>query len=218
MQPNLVNGSSSITEPAPSQPQPDYSFLSNNPKKRFSLTINTGSFKGKLMIIGIVTIILLIIIFIIRIFVSSTPFSRSDYLAVVERQQQMIHILTTDVTSQTATQLSAADQDFSSSTLLVIQTDQYKTMSYLYDYNYKPSMSIVSNYYSNAIDQELNNSLSTNSFDTSFQSVMKQQLSEYIQELTIAYNSTSVNTGRTLIKSQYSQAKLLLKQIDRGIN
>lgn len=218
MQPNSVNENPIPVPPSSNQPQPDYGFLADQPKKKFSLPININTFKGKLLVIGVVTIILLIIIFIIRSIVSTIPFSTSDYLAVVERQQQILHIVSVDVTSQTSGQLSTANQDFTSTTQLVIQTAQYKTMTYLYDYKYKPSSSIISNYYSRTIDQELSNSLSTNSFDSTFKSVMKNQLNEYAQELTTAYNSTSVNSGRTLLKSEYSQAKLLLKQIDSGVN
>lgn len=192
---------------------PDFSFLNQPSKRRLKLPLGSGSLRSRI-IIGIIGFILVVIIIVILSSLFSTsPFSKSDYLTVLERQQEMYHILTTDITSANSNQLSSGDQDFASTAQLTLSTALSRTLSYTSSYGYKISSTKLANVYSRSIDSGFSSALESNNLGSYFHATMESQLSSYEQELSSAYNSTNNNSGRYLLKAEYSEAQLLTKAL-----
>ncbi len=201
-------------QPSMSQPKPDYSFLDQQPKKSRNIPFVGNTFLGKLVIILVCFVLIVILIVIAKDLFSSKPFSKSDYLLVAERQQEMLHILSVDVTNTNATQLSPADQNFVSTANLALQTAQLKTLQLMTAYKDKVNTANLAKVYSASIDSQFTSALSTNSFDTYFKSTMNQQLTSYLQDLKAAYASTTVANARPLLRAEYTEAKLLYSALN----
>lgn len=195
-------------------PPPDYGFLNEQPKKSFKIPFVGNSLIGRIVFALVVLLLLIIIIIIIKGIFTTAPFNKNDYLLIAERQGEILHILSTDISQTTIGQLSVRDQNFVATAGLSLTTAQSKTLVFLYDYKDTVSPNILANAYIPAIDNELKNSLSINNFDNTFNTIMKSQLDSYINELKVAYNSTNVSNGKSLLKSEYVEAKLLLTSLN----
>ncbi len=194
---------------SPENPQPNYDFLYSQPKRSLKLPLVGNSLAGKILV-GLVCLLLIVVLFIIiKGIVSPSSFNQSDYYVLVERQNEILHILTIDVTQQNVGLLSPADQNIAATSKLSIQTALTKTLIFLNDYGDKVNTSKLATVYSNSIDQTLTSSLSTNSFDSTFNSLMKSQLNYYEQDLKTAYATTTISSGKALLRAEYSEAKLL---------
>lgn len=195
-------------------PAPDYSFLNEQPKKHSKLPSFANSFVGKIFLILFVALIIIIILIIVKSIVSPAPFNKADYEVLIERQNEMVHIVKTDVTNTAQTQLTQADQNFAATTDLALTTAQSKTVTFLKDYGEKINLMKLEGVYDSSIDQTLSNSITTNSFDSTFRSVMQQQLQSYQQELKTAYASSRSASGKSLILSEYKESKQLLTALN----
>jgi hypothetical protein len=190
-------------------PSPDYSFLNEQPKKPSLFPSFANSFLGKIVFIIILAFLIVIILIVIKNIVSPSQINKSSYLVLVERQTEMLHILNTDVTQTAITQLSQSDQNFSTTANLALTTAQAKTLTFLADYNDKITSKQLANIYNTAIDQNLTSAVTSNSFDSTFKSVMQQQLTNYVSELKTAYSGSRSVSGKSLIKSEYDEAQQL---------
>ncbi|MHB1864913.1 MAG: hypothetical protein ACYCPS_01970 [Candidatus Saccharimonadales bacterium] len=214
MQPNQPYMQPQPTAPQPvmppQQPAPDYNFIYQQSQKKRRLPTLGNSLPVKIVFILLGLLVLVILFIIIKGIISPASFSHSDYYVVVERQYEMIHILTVDVTNTNISQLSNADQNFVATATLSLQTAAGKTLTFMSDNGYKVNLTQLAKAYNVSVDQQLSNSLQSNSFDSEFQSQFRTQLTYYQQELSAAYSSTKISSGRDLLASEYQEAKLLL--------
>jgi hypothetical protein len=199
-QPQPVNGA----------PQPDYSFLNQQPKRSFKLPFSTSSFTKKVIVIAVIAILLIILLIIGKGIISPAPFSKTDYLLVAERQQEMIHILTTDITQSNLSQLTTADQNFVATATVALGTAQVKTLAFMAVYKDKVKTANLAKIFDSSIDSALSAAQSSNNLDGAFKSEMQEQFNYYESDLKTAYNSTRISNGRLLISNEYSEVKLLI--------
>jgi hypothetical protein len=198
-------------QPYSNQPStPDYSFLNDQPNRARRLPSFGNTFSRKVLFILLVLLFIVIIFIIIKSILTPTEYNKSDYLIIVERQNEMLHIFSTDVTQTSTTQLSPADQNFFSTASLSLTTAQSNMLSFLADNGDKISSKQLATVFDPTIDQTLNNSIAANDFDSTFDNTMQQQLTSYQQELKTAYSSTKTNVGRNLLTNEYQEAVQLL--------
>lgn len=225
MQPNTPDASPPPA-PMPTLPnsqqlpslEPDYNFLGEQPKKSFNIPLLGNTLRGRLAVCVIGLLILVILFVVIKGLLTTPPFNKPDLYLVTERQQEILHILSTDVTSNNEGQLSQGEQNFAATASLAIQTSQTQTLTFMADYKYKINSKVLSAVYSTSLDQAFTNALTANTFANYFQSAMETQLQDYQQELKAAYNSTHISGGRGLLRSEYAQTNLLLNEVEQPLS
>src|ERR1700721_3969029 len=186
--------------PISDNPPPDYNFIYQQPKRSHHFPTLGKSFGGRLAILGVGFILLVILIILVKGLVSSSPFSQSDYDIVAERQQEILHILTSDISSSNTSQLSITNQNFFSTTIPSITTAQSKALNFLSDYHHQLNSKTLAGIHNTSVDQELSSAVSSNNLNSAFESVMTSQLNYYLIDLRAAYNSTTVVNGRSFFK------------------
>jgi len=202
------------TMPTTSSQDPNYDFLNQGSKSTSRLPFANNSKKTRIIVVIIFVVLLFILFSVVKSFLSSSPISKTDYTAIVDRQQEMLHILSVDVTQVTFTQLSPPDQNFSATALATLATDQQKTVGYMNDFKIKINGVKLAKLYDSSIDQNFKSALATNTFDTVFKSEMSNQLASYQQELSTAYKATTLTGGRKLLKIEDGEAKLLVTALN----
>jgi len=159
-------------------------------------------------------ILLIILYLIIKALLANPVINNSDYLVVTERQQEMIHILTVDITSSNVGILTPAEQNFVATASLTLGNAQTNTLNFMAKNGDKVNQSSLSNVYSTAVDSDLQNSINTNTLQVEFQTVMQTQLNNYLTNLNAAYSSTKVASGKSLLQSEYKTGQLLIKSLN----
>jgi flagellar basal body-associated protein FliL len=192
------------------QPAPDYSFLGEKPKRAIQLpTLKSKSFTARLAYVVGAFILLVILIIILKNLLVTPPFSNADYLVVAERQQEMQHILTSDITSSNVTELSTSNQDFVATASLTLQSSESQTLTLLAEDGDKVDSAALSRTFSSSVDTQVTGALAANNLSSVFQTVMSTQLGYYVSELSVAYNSTNSSSAKPTLRNEYRQAKLL---------
>ena len=204
-------GQSFNNNPAPA---PDYSFLDQQPKKSKRLPSFGGSFLGKIVLILIFATVAVIILIIVKSIVSPPPFNKAAYTVVIDRQNEMLHILNTDVTNAAQAQMTPIDNNFAATANLALSTAQVKTVSYLTAYKVKTDPKKLAVVFDPTIDKDLTGSLASNSFDGTFKAEMQQQLTSYQKEIKTAYLSSRAANGKSLLLSEYKEAGQLLTALN----
>ena len=160
-------------------------------------------------------LILLIIFIVIKGLFTVSPFNAADYLSVAQQQQEITHILSTDLSSSsTQTGLSINNQNFAVTAQLSIASAQAQLLSYLKKNNASVKSTELSLKISSSIDSQLTNSLTTNNFNQEFDTVMQSQLQIYENSLVAAYKTTHGQKGKALLSQEYAGAQLLIKQLN----
>lgn len=192
---------------------PDFSFMNQQPKSKLNLPISTNSRVGRIVIVVAGFILLIILYVILKAVLADPAFNKTDYLNVVERQQEMIHILTVDITSSNAVNLTLGEQNFVETASLTLASTQTNTLNFMANNGYKINPSSLSNIYSTSVDSAVQSSEATNSLPNEFQTIMQVQLDNYLTDLKAAYNNTRVTNGKILLNSEYSNGELLIKSL-----
>lgn len=210
---------------APSQPAVNplgngYDFLNTpTPNKNPILNLGGTSKLGKIFILLVGLVVIIIIFAIIKSIFTVSPFAQTDWLKVVYRQDEIIHILSNDIqTSQEQSNLNLNDQNFASTASLVLANDQSKTLLYLKNNRVKLNKNITTLVITTNPDSQLTNALQTNNFDQVFKTVMLSELQIYETKLISAYKTTHGVKGKALLTNNYNNAQLLIKQLGSTTN
>jgi hypothetical protein len=198
-----------------SNPNPDYNFILNpqTPSKSF-LKIGNLSAKGRLIVVGLIIILILVIFAIIKSLLTTPVFNQNDFLSLVKQQQQLIHIVTVDVqTSQEQANLTGGSINFVTSANLVISTDQAKTIKYLKLNGVTINPQALNQSYSPTFDTELKNSLNTNTFTQTMNQIMQSELNIYKSDLLQTYQTTNGPHGKVLLRQEYANCELLIREL-----
>jgi hypothetical protein len=199
--------------PSAQPSQPDYSFLNEKHRRRLNLPISTRSMTGRIMVVAAGFILLIILFLIIKALLANPLINKTDYLAITERQQEMIHILTVDITSSNVSVLTPTEQNFVATASLTLGNAQTNTLNFMAENGDKINPSSLANVYSTAIDSDITSSINTNSLPNELQTIMQAQLNAYLSNLNAAYSSTKTASGKSLLKSEYSTGQLLIKAL-----
>ena len=169
---------------------------------------------GRIAVVVGGLILLIILYSILKALLANPAFNKTDYLTVLERQQEMIHLITVDITNSNVGTLTPVEQNFVATANLTLSNDQTNTLSLTAKYSDRINPSSLANIYSSSVDAAIKSSISTNSLPDEFQSVMQTQLDDYLTNLKLAYANTRVAPAKSLLKNEYSNAQLLIKSLN----
>jgi hypothetical protein len=199
---------------APVQP---YEFITNpNPGQPTKQPLLASLPGGNSVIkrVGLVAggLLLLVIIFSVLKGLVSGGSNLPLYMSVLEDQQALIHLTTNANTPQTS--LSLTDKNFTATALISLTSSQADLAALLQTNNLKINTNLLASKVSTTIDTQLTNAATAGTYDQTYQEIMKSGLAQYQKDLNAAYQKATSTKSRGLLKSDYVQAGLLLKQLD----
>lgn len=203
-------------------PQPDYGFIMEPPKPaRRGLNLPGFNPGGSMLIRGAIALgglLVLLIIFLIIKSLLSGGGNTQALITVGQDQQQMIHIITNgpgQAAQQAAqTALSPADQNFAATAQASLTSARHQLTEYMAKNGKKVSLKTLSAKLNPSIDQQLTSAAANTTYETTFKSIMSNQLKKYESDLRTAYNQTKGPKGRALLNQDYQGAQLLLDQLN----
>jgi len=201
------------TEPAPdSAYPPGYDFIINPPKPaRRAWRLPSGSsLASRALILSGGLLVLIIALIIIKNLIAGSP-SWLPFVAVVQDQQELIHLASNAGTSQSQA-LSIADQNVAATVSLSVTSSQTSLSTYLANNNYKLGTKTLNLKVSASLDMQLTNAVAAGTYDQTFQQIIQTQLNNYANDLKLAYKGAGTK-GRVLLNSDYQQVLLLNKQL-----
>jgi|GEM_PF-442072 hypothetical protein len=206
---------------APVSPEGSYAFITNaqNTAKTPSLlsTLNGKSLPLRFALLGGGLVVLLVLFSIIKGLL--TPgFTLQPFIAVLQDQQELIHLTTNAVASPAAASLPASYQNFVATTQASVTSSEGQLMHYLLDNKQKIKPQELGLKINPTTDTQLTNSAASNTYMSELQQVMSSQLTTYMSDLHSAYLKTSGKKGHIQLSNDYNQALLLTKQLNEAAN
>ncbi len=190
----------------------DYSFITNpdTPAVRKQLLPGSGSPVIRILIV-LAGLILIVILFNVGKSILSSGSPAPLYLATLQDQQAMIHIVTA---AQKEPSISGPNKNFAVTAELSLLSDRAKTLTYLKSNRLKIKDKDVTLKISLSLDAQLKDAATASTYNSLFPQVMKAKLLNYDQALKLANTKTKGTKGHALLKSQHASAQLLLKQLE----
>lgn len=191
---------------APQSGSPDpYHFILNPEQPKGPSSV--GRPVGILFIVGAVAVVIILLVVILNIARGGGTDSK-PLLTVAQEQQEIGRVAGLDID-----QLPDGNiKNFVLTTKLTMSTDSASYTSYLGKHGVKVSQKQLALGKNATTDAELANAISTNSLDTTLQSILQNELQQYQTDLAKAYRSTSGTATRTVLKQLNNNAQLLLAQ------
>ncbi len=202
------------TDPAP--PHASYDFIMNtsHPSKSFLNPKLPGKSNAKLIRVLIAGggLLLLMIVFSLVKGLFTTPSNKPLLLAVAQNQQRLIHLVTLAKDEPT---LSTPNKNFAATAQLSLTSGESDMIAYLGKAGMKKIGSKVLNQkVSTTTDDKLQAAIAADTYNQTFHDIMKAGLDQYQQSLQAAYDKTTGQNGRKLLKDQSDQSDLLVQQLD----
>jgi Na+-transporting methylmalonyl-CoA/oxaloacetate decarboxylase gamma subunit len=196
-------------------PQANYDFFLNPPKppkqpltKRFS----AGSFQKKMLTVAACGIVLIILIVVISSLLGSGS-NMTAFITTAQDQTELVRVAT-EANSQATVQNT---KNLSQSIELSLTSAQQQTLNYLKTNGRVLSTGQLGATKNAQTDKELTAATAASNFNAVFAQVMQTGLKGYINDLKIA-NSSASPKGKTLLKSEFNSAELLLTQTNAAIS
>ena len=193
----------------------NYDFILNpqNPKKSFNISGN--SMPKKLFAILSILILLIVGFTIFKNLTTTKVLSISDLTNVVIEQQKIINLMQNDFTvSSSSNQLNQSQINSITTINLSIASDQKSLINYLKNSSYVINSSTISSVKTTSLDTQISNAAAAGNLTSTYNSIMKSELNNYLNYLSIGYNTTKGPNGKALLKQEYQNANTLLKQLN----
>lgn len=212
MQNDNQNNQFPQTQPPETYSSQNYDFILNPPTKN---KMNLDFSKSKLLVISVGILILIILFVIFKSLFSSSVFSKADFLTVVQDQQNIIHVISSDTTTnQEVGLLTPQNQDSVATINLVISSDQQNTLNYLKNNGTVFPLATINLGINTSLDNQINNSINANNYNSTLDQILTNLLSTYSKDLKLAYSSEHGPKGKALLKAEYKDAYLLNKNLN----
>lgn len=192
-------------------PHAQYEFIMNPgkaPKSSGVLGLASGSMAKRIGILTGGAVVLIVIIIGLASLLGGGKTSTTELVSVVQDQTELIRIAglgTSDATGQATLNVAYSAQ-------LSLTTSQQQLLNYLVVNHKKVGAKELSLKQNAKTTTDLANALATSTFDSTFNDVMKAQLTSYMQDLKTAYAVSPGPKGRQLLSAEYDGAQLLLQQ------
>lgn len=202
-----------VVVPPTGPEHPAYDFIINNqaPKRGpgFSLPgLSSPLLTRVLALVGVVFVVVILLIIISA--VAKGPSDASQLTAAVQDQQEILH-LASEATQQPS--LSSANQSLVVTLTAAVGTSQAQLIQYLANGKHKLSSVEMNFKESSSIDQQLTQSISTDSFNTVLDNVLQTQFKTYANDLALAYNATHSKIVKASLHKDYVQIDDFDKQL-----
>ena len=187
-----------------------YSFILQSQKPTRRLSLGSRSLPQRIAVVSGGLLVLIIVLSLVKGAISHGP-NFVPIVATVERQQELLHIMTSAVQQPS---LSTTNKNFALTAQLSLGSAQTKLLKYLADNGTKVKPSQLSGKISTSVDKSLTAAAANSTYNQTFQTTVQAQLNSYIQGLKQAYSQDKGARGRALLNDDYNQAQLLLTQLN----
>jgi hypothetical protein len=197
----------------------NYEFIMNSgeqPKQKFSMPSLPGSHSlfGRIALgVGGLLVLVVVISVISSIFKGSSNYPY--LLSVVQDQEEITH-LSNEANAES--DISSANQTFTSTVNLVLNNSATELMTYMKANGHTVSLASANLKENKTLDTDLNTAESAGSLNGFFTENMTNQMNQYTSDLSTAYNHTSGVHGKALLSSYYRQALLLKKVLSGNVD
>jgi hypothetical protein len=192
---DFIMNPSANTATGPSFKLPGMSGL--NPQLRLAIIVLTGA------------VVLLVILS--AVFKSiNAPGNVTQLTSVIQDQQELIHLAGEASQEPNITQ---SDQNLTATATPTLTSSQTALKTYLADIGGKLNVKFLDVKESTTTDQELTDSVSTGTYDATFDGIFKNELNSYLNDLNTAYKVTTGSRGKAILSGDYKQGKLLITEI-----
>ncbi len=201
--------------------QGPYEFITNpatseRPASMLPSLLNGKSLRTRIIVLGGGLVGLLIIFSILKGLLAGS-FDVQPFLAVLQDQQELIHLSTEANQSSTGqASLPASYQGFIATTQLTVTSVQSQLITYLALNKQQVSPKQLNLKISTATDTQLTGASASGNYTATFQQIMSSQLNTYTADLRSAYAQTTGKKGRAQLNDDYKQARLLIKQLNQA--
>lgn len=196
---------------SPAGPQGNYDFIMNPQKpSRGGFNFNGSSLGMRLAVAGGGFVVLLIVISVAMNLLKGSDNSKPALLAVAQQQQALIH-LTTGLLDQQG--ISQSNSNVGVTVNLTVGSEQKALFTYLTNNKYKISLQQVNLGVKLPLDAQLQNAQSAGTYNTTFQTIIGQQLDTYSTLLKRAYPTVKGPKGRAMLKQDFDEVTLLKQQL-----
>ena len=193
----------------------NYDFILNPQKPKKAFNIGGNSMQKKILAILSILIFLIVGFTIFKNLTTTKVLSISDLTNVVIEQQKIINLVKNDfISSNSTNQFSQAQINAIATINLTIPSEQKSLINYLKDSSYVIKSSTIGSVKTTSLDTQINNAAASGNLTSTYNSIMKSELNNYLNYLSIGYNTTKGPKGKSLLKQEYQNANTLLKQLN----
>jgi len=193
----------------------NYDFILNPQKPKKAFNISGNSMQKKILAILSILIFLIVGFTIFKNLTTTKVLSISDLTNVVIEQQKIINLVKNDfISSNSTNQFSQAQINAIATINLTIPSEQKSLINYLKDSSYVIKSSTIGSVKTTSLDTQINNAAAAGNLTSTYNSIMKSELNNYLNYLSIGYNTTKGPKGKALLKQEYQNANTLLKQLN----
>ena len=193
----------------------NYDFILNPQKPKKAFNIGGNSMQKKILAILSILIFLIVGFTIFKNLTTTKVLSISDLTNVVIEQQKIINLVKNDfISSNSTNQFSQAQINAIATINLTIPSEQKSLINYLKDSSYVIKSSTIGSVKTTSLDTQINNAAASGNLTSTYYSIMKSELNNYLNYLSIGYNTTKGPKGKALLKQEYQNANTLLKQLN----
>ena len=193
----------------------NYDFILNPQKPKKAFNISGNSMQKKILAILSILIFLIVGFTIFKNLTTTKVLSISDLTNVVIEQQKIINLVKNDfISSNSTNQFSQAQINAIATINLTIPSEQKSLINYLKDSSYVIKSSTIGSVKTTSLDTQINNAAAAGNLTSTYNSIMKSELNNYLSYLSIGYNTTKGPKGKALLKQEYQNANTLLKQLN----
>lgn len=154
-------------------------------------------------------ILLMIIIAIVVSVLTGKKLDSTKLISLAAEQTELVSISTTGGSVVT----QASNQQLAINTQLTLETDNQALLSFLASDGIKVTSKQLEADANAEVAIELQNARQNSTVDQTFAQIMQNQLQTYANNIQSDYNKATNTSLRQLLKIDYAQAKLLLKQV-----
>lgn len=179
------------------------------PPKR-SLLPSNSSLPVKIALAGGGLVVLMMVFVVAKSLIGGSS-ALPSYVTVAQDQQALIHLVAAADEQQ---DLTVANQNFIATASLSLGSSQADMLNYLAKNGKKIKPKELNLKISATTDAQLSGAAAAATYNETFKQVMKAKLSAYAQQLQSAYLESTGEKGKALLSDEYTQAKLLLTQLE----
>lgn len=199
-------------QPAPAD-QP-YQFITNPKLPRaqspVSKLLNNAALPVRIGIMAGGLLVLFVLFMIFKGLLSSSP-DFTPFVAVVQEQQELLHVIASSDNQQANLPLNI--QNLSSTMEVSLSSSQAQTIQYLTTNKKKINAKELNLKVSATTDAQLKSAQQAATYSQTYTDVLEAQLNSYASTLAQAYNKATGPKGRALLKDSYRQVQLFQMQL-----
>lgn len=189
--------------------QPDYNFIlspAQKPKRSLLPSGNSTAQRALIVLGGLFVLVIIIVIF--ASLFSGGGNINTSLTSLAARQNELARI----AGEGTQQAVGQSTKNFAISAQLSLSSDQQQLVTYIKTQGHKVGTKELSADQNAKTDNQLATAAAASAFDSTFSTIMQNELNTYIQELKSTYSKATKANAKALLNQEYQNAQLLLKQ------